>query len=148
MNAAEFERLKLRFGDEIATWPAPHRQEARHFLARGRPEASGEEEIERLVLEASAAPTDEAALARAVIARVGRSGRRSWLASLEPAAWSMPATAASVALLLMASALGGYVAAGSGADMADEVLLGFAVGIPPSEIADAVGAAGNEGGQL
>ncbi len=70
MNRGEFEGLKVRFGADVASWPAPFRREALLFLATDRRDTiSEEEQLDRLVLEATIEPTDERALARNVLAK-------------------------------------------------------------------------------
>lgn len=136
MNKGEFENLKTRFGDDIATWPAPFRQEATLFLAAHRGAAiSDDEKLDHLVLEATTTPTDERVLDRHVMARVAKSRRRMFGLTIDPRSWSIPATATSMALVVTVFAASGYLAAGKEQDISDDALLAFAVGVPPSELA-------------
>lgn len=149
MNRDEFEGLKVRFGDDIGSWPAPFRREALLFLATDRHDTTSQDErLDRLVLEAAIEPTDERALARNVMAKIAQPKRRTLGLPIDLGSWSMPATAASVALVLAVSAVGGYVAAGVEAESSDDALLAFAVGVPPSELAEPVGVTRNNGDRL
>lgn len=137
MNRGEFEDLKGRFGDDVATWPVPFRQEASLFLAAHRSAAiSDEEKFNHLVLEAVATPTDEGVLVRKVMAKIFRPKRGMFGWVIDPGLWAIPATAASMALVVTLSAASGYLAAGRETDISDDALLAFAMGVPPSEIAE------------
>ena len=53
MNRGEFESLKVRFGGDVESWPAPFRREALLFLSADRHDAASQgEKLDRLVLEA------------------------------------------------------------------------------------------------
>lgn len=148
MNRGEFEDLKVRFGDEVASWPAPFRQEASDFLAAHGEDAIGEDErLDRLVLEAAKMPTDERALARQVMARLAKPRGRTSGLIMVARSWSIPATAASMAVAVALFAAAGYLAAGTETDMSDEALLAFAVGAPPSELSGASIFTQEEGGR-
>lgn len=148
MNRGEFEDLKVRFGDEVASWPAPFRQEASAFLAAHGEDALGDDErLDRLVLEAARMPTDERALARQVMARLAKPRGRTFGPTMVARSWSIPATAASMAVVVALFAAGGYLAAGTETDMSDEALLAFAVGAPPSELSGASIFTQEEGGR-
>ncbi|MBB2974254.1 hypothetical protein [Mesorhizobium sp. RMAD-H1] len=147
MNDDEFEGLKVRFGDGVASWPAPFRREALLFLATDQHEATGQDEkLDCLILEATIEPTDERALARNVMAKIAAPKRRAL--GLNLGSWLIPATAASMALVLAVSAVGGYVAAGREREISDNALLAFAVGVPPSELAETISVTRNNGGRL
>ena len=88
------------------------------------------------MLEAIGAPTDDRALSRQVLARV-RQARRPGFAFPMPRPWVLPATAAGLALVLMAASGAGYTLAGSGTGRLDEALLAFATGAPPAGLAEA-----------
>lgn len=149
MNRGEFEGLKLRFGSDIESWPAPFRREALSFLALDRHDASGEDErLDRLILEATVEPTDERALARKVMTKIAHPKRRTFGMTIDLDSWSMPATAASMALVLTISAVGGYIAAGAETEISDNALLAFAVGVPPSDLAESITVMRNNGGRL
>lgn len=149
MNRGEFEGLKARFGADVASWPAPFRREALLFLATGRHDTiSQDEQLDRLVLEATIEPTDERALARNVMAKIVLPKRRTVSVPIGLGSWSMPATAASMALVLTVSAVGGYVAAGVETEISDNALLAFAVGVPPSELAETITVTRSNGGRL
>lgn len=149
MNRGELEGLKVRFGADVASWPAPFRREALLFLATDRRDTSSEEEqLDRLVLEATIEPTDERALARKVMAKIAPPKRRPFSLPIGLGSWSMPATAASMALFLTVSAVGGYVAAGVETQISDNALLAFAVGVPPSELAETITVTRSNGGRL
>ncbi|RCS23026.1 hypothetical protein DUT91_16300 [Phyllobacterium salinisoli] len=149
MNRGEFERLKVRFGVEIAAWPAPYHREALIFLTADRQDAIDEnEKLDRLILEAATAPTDEHALARAVIAQIGRPKHKVFGLSLDIKSWSMPAMAASMVVVLMVSAIGGYMVAGVETEISDNELMAFAVGGSPTELAETIGVTQNNGGHL
>ena len=149
MNRGEFEDLKGRFGDDIATWPAPFRQEASLFLAAHRSAAIGDEEkFDHLVLEAVAMPTEESVIIRKVTAKISRPKRGMFGWVVDPGSWSIPATAASIALVVTLSAASGYLAAGRETDISDDALLAFAMGVPPSEIAETSIVTQDKGGRL
>jgi len=126
MTEQEFERLKKRFGEDVATWPAPHRQEAQAFHTTADQTADGDAALDRLILEAAGAGTDEIALTRKVLARINEKPRAGILSGL----WSMPAAASGFAALLLVAAVGGYLAAGDGPGMdgMDDALMAFALG--------------------
>jgi hypothetical protein len=135
MNTDEFENLKVRFGPDTATWPAPFRQEASRFLTGHRLAGlSDDETLDYLVLEATETSVDETVLVRHVMTRVGKS-RRRFGPTVGPRWWSIPATAASMAFVITLSAASGYWAAGAQLDISDDALLAFAIGVPPSEVA-------------
>ncbi|YBV94663.1 hypothetical protein M1D80_01315 (plasmid) [Phyllobacteriaceae bacterium JZ32] len=147
MNEDEFEGLKIRFGDDVALWPAPFRREALLFLATDQHGATSQDEkLDGFILEAMIEPTDERALARNVMAKIAASKRRTL--GLNLGSWLIPATAASMALVLAVSAVGGYVAAGAETEISDNALLAFAVGVPPSELTDTISVTQNNGGRL
>ncbi|RMC64853.1 hypothetical protein [Sinorhizobium meliloti] len=149
MNRGEFEGLKVRFGDDVASWPAPFRREALLFLKTDRHDATNQDEkIERLVLEATIEPTDERALARNVMAKIAQPKRRALGLLADFGSWSMPATVATMAFAVTVSAVGGYVAAGVETEISDNALLAFAVGVPPSELAETITVTRNNGGRL
>ncbi|MET3648982.1 hypothetical protein [Phyllobacterium ifriqiyense] len=137
MNKGEFENLKIRFGDEVARWPAPFRQEASAFLdAPGRTPLSDDEEIDRLVLKAAIMPTDERVLIRHVMGGIAKPKRRMFGLTINAGPWSMPATATSIALVITLFSAGGYVAADKKPDIPDDALLAFAAGVAPLELAE------------
>lgn len=149
MNRGEFEGLKVRLGDDVASWPAPFRREALLFLTTDRHDATNQDEkLERLVLEATIQPTDERALAHNVMAKIAQPKRRALGLRTDFGSWSMPATAATMALAVTVSAVGGYVAAGVETEISDNALLAFAVGVPPSELAESITSTRNNGGRL
>jgi hypothetical protein len=137
MNKDELENLKVRFGPDTATWPAPFRQEASLLLAAHRSAAiSDEEKFDHLVLEAVAMPTDEPVITSKVMAKISRPKRQrfGWVA--DAGSWSVPATAAGMAFVVTLTAASGYWAGGTQMGISDDALLAFAVGIPPSEGAE------------
>lgn len=149
MNRGEFEGLKARFGDDVASWPAPFRREAMLFLAADQSApASQDERLDHLIFEATIAPTDERALARNVMAKIAQPERRTLGLPIALGPWSMPATAACMAFVLTVSGICGYLAGGADRENSDEALLAFAVGVPPSELAEGIAGTRNEGGRL
>ncbi|WKL39078.1 hypothetical protein Q1M64_05655 (plasmid) [Sinorhizobium meliloti] len=85
------------------------------FLTTDRHDATNQDEkLERLVLEATIQPTDERALAHNVMAKIAQPKRRALGLPTDFGSWSMPATAATMALAVTVSAVGGYVAGGCG----------------------------------
>jgi hypothetical protein len=149
MNRGEFEGLKVRFGDDVASWPAPFRREALLFLTADQHDTTSQDEnLDRLVLEATIEPTDERALARNVMAKIAQAKPRTLGLPIDLGSWSMPARAASMALVLTVSAIGGYLAAGVETEISDNALLAFAVGVPPSELAETIAVTRNNGGRL
>ena len=129
MTPDEFEQCRVRFGDDLETWPAPYRQEALGM----RPVTQSLDETEaldRLVLDAVLLDTSDEKLTRAVLARIdtdSKPGLGSFLSGflLRPAG-----TTACAALLLLALAVGGYQAAGLQGDPLESELLAFAAGNP------------------
>lgn len=128
MTEQEFERLKKRFGADVAAWPAPYRQEAQAFLAEQTADADAA--LDRLILDAAATGTDEIALTRKVLARINGQRKPGLLSGGLLGLWSMPAAASGFAALLLVAAIGGYLAAGDGPGMdgMDDALLAFALG--------------------
>ena len=148
MNRGEFESLRVRFGGDVGSWPAPFRREALLFLSADRHDATSQDEkLDRLVLEATIEPTDERVLARNVMAKIAQPKRRPLRLPIDLGSWSMPATAG-MALVLTVSAVGGYVAAGVETEISDNALLAFAMGVPPSELAETITVTRNNGGRL
>ncbi|WP_416797724.1 hypothetical protein [Ciceribacter azotifigens] len=148
MNRGEFEGLKLRFGEDLSAWPAPFQSEAVLFLTAHRHGPLSEDEtLDRLVLAAAMERTDERALARKVMARIAQPKRRTFDLIFAVGSWSMPATAASMALVLTVSTLGGYITAGRRAEISDNALMAFAVGVSPSEIVETTSVTRSNGGR-
>ncbi|MCR5856454.1 hypothetical protein [Mesorhizobium sp. J428] len=130
MTEEEFKSLKRRFGDDIAVWPAPYRQEAHTFLARESKKAGvgSDAHLDRLVLESALAETDEQATARKVLARIDRAPVFRFPLMLP--SWRLPVAAASFAIVLVAAGIAGYSAAGSDLWQIDRALLALATGEP------------------
>lgn len=130
MTEEEFESLKRRFGDDIATWPAPYRQEAHMFLAREPEEADfgSDARLDRIVLESALAETDEQATARKVLARIDRGAVFRFPLMLP--SWRLPGAAAGFAIVLVAAGIAGYSVAGSDLWQIDRALLALATGEP------------------
>jgi len=132
MTEQEFERLKKRFGADVAAWPAPYRQEAHAFLADATdgPATDADTALDRLILDAAATGTDEIALTRKVLARINEERRPRPLSGGLLGLLSMPAAASGFAALLLVAAIGGYLVAGDGpgVDGMDDALLAFALG--------------------
>lgn len=128
MTEQEFERLKRRFGADVSLWPAPHRQEWLAYLS-GRDEASEDDALDRLVLDAAQADTDEVALTRKVLARIADERQPvNWFLEFRQM-WAMPTAAASgFAALLLVATVAGYVAADRGLDATDDSLMALALG--------------------
>jgi hypothetical protein len=120
--------LKRRFGADVSLWPAPYRQEGLRFLAGGD-DASADDALDRLVLDAAQADTDEVALTRKVLAAINDERQPvNWFLEFRQM-WAMPAAAASgFAMLLVVAAAAGYVAADRGIDANDDSLLALALG--------------------
>lgn len=132
MTEEEFERLKRRFGDDISAWPAPHRQEARAFLAAtNEAPALGEDaHLDRLILEAAHMESDEQALIRKVQKRIIHKQRPFFhLFPMRPS-WQLPAVTASLAAILVATGIAGYTTAGPDLGRMDDALLALATGDP------------------
>jgi len=132
MTEEELERLKRRFGSDIAVWPAPHRLEAQIFLA-GRSQAKGPDNdahLERIILEASLEDTDERTLARMVLERIDQERRPVFPSLTMPSLLRFPAFATGLAAILVAAGVGGYLVAGAKYGKLDDVLLALAAGDP------------------
>jgi hypothetical protein len=130
MTNDEFERNKLRFGDDIETWPAPYRQEARDRMVEESPSVARDDDFDRLVLTALSLETDERVIARRVMEHISApaSGFQPSLAIsflLQPAR-----LAAGAAIILIAVTAGGYQLAQRQNDWLDSRLLAFATGAP------------------
>lgn len=137
MTEEEFERNRLRFGDDVGAWPAPYRQEV--LKASGRRETPEDEQdsFDRLVLEAMDMQTDEQALARNIMKRVRRRGAQGYLTALPGLALRPAGLAACAAVVLAALVAGGYQTARLQDDDLDSALLAFATGAPlPDGVAD------------
>lgn len=132
MTGKKFERLKRRFGDDIDAWPAPFRQEARMVLAPEREQADmdGDASIDRLVLEAALAGTDEQAIARKVLARIERERQPLFRLSSLAQSWRLSGAAAGFAVVLVAAGIAGYSVAGADLARIDRALLALATGEP------------------
>lgn len=132
MTEEEFERLKRRFGDDISAWPAPHRQEARAFLAAtNEAPALGEDaHLDRLILEAARMETDEQALTRKVQERIIHKRRPFFRFIPITPSWQLPAATASFAVILVATGIAGYAIGGLGYARIDDALLALATGDP------------------
>ncbi|MCX7304983.1 MAG: hypothetical protein NTV73_11715 [Hyphomicrobiales bacterium] len=146
MTEEEFERLKRRFGDAVADWPAPYRQQAAAFVAETG--ASRVDDLDRLILDAASAETNEAALTRRVLARIA-DDRKPAAARMAWRGWTLPAAASGFAALLMVATIAGYVAAGDGLGGAsegiDDALMAFALGDGGTDVFDGFG--GEDGGE-
>jgi hypothetical protein len=133
MTEDEFKQLSLRFGNDVAAWPAPYRQQA--LLLSGEKHGlpgDADEALDRLVLEASLDDVEEHQLASRVLARIDAARGRSAGARLS-ALLLRPATmAACSALLFLALAAGGYQLAASDGSALDAKLLALATGSPAS----------------
>lgn len=125
MTDQDFEKLQRRFGDDLSAWPAPHRQEALAYLGA---QATGDDALDRLILEAALTDTDEAAMARKVLARIREPSRPTAFAASFRQFFTLPAAASGFAALLLVAAIGGYVAAGDGTRGLDDALMAFALG--------------------
>lgn len=131
MTHDEFERLRRRFGDDVAAWPAPYRQQARTMSAAEDGIRSIEDDaLDCLVLDAAMMDTDDDRLARQVLARVNVD-RGPAFGTLLPGLLLRPSVmAACAALLFVALAAGGYQMAESQAEPTDARLLALAAGLP------------------
>ena len=132
MDEVEFEALRRRFGDDMETWPAPYRQAA---LGRSR-SGSDDPVFDALLRDAVAMPTDEAALSRALAARIAteRQPRRF---AIDLSGWMNPvAVGACAATVLALASLSGYALAPSSDDRLDIAALRMAAG---GGIADELG---------
>jgi hypothetical protein len=130
MTEQEFERLKLRFGADVSLWPAPHRQEGLAYLVGRDKTADADDALDRLILDAAQAETDEVALTRKVLARIAdeRTQAGAFLSNGLSRIWTMPAAASGFAALLLVAALAGYTIADRRLDAADDSLMAFALG--------------------
>jgi hypothetical protein len=127
MTEQEFERLERRFGANVSLWPAPYRQAGLRFLS-GEQEPGEDDALDRLILDASQAMTDEVALTRKVLATIGEERRLvGGLAGIWRL-WTVPAAASGFAALLLIAAVAGYVAADRGIDETDDSLMALALG--------------------
>lgn len=113
MDDAELSRLRRRFGDDIANWPAPHRQEARNYL-------TGEGGADAGLHAALMQPTNEGALAQAVLTRIAAPPRHGFVLASRP-------TMAGYAMLLLAFGGIGYGNPFTG-DSTTDTLLAIALG--------------------
>ncbi|MEP9386873.1 hypothetical protein [Mesorhizobium sp. KR9-304] len=130
MTEQEFERLKRRFGADVSLWPAPHRQEGLAHLSGKGVTAEPDDELDRLILDAARADTDEVALTRKVLAKIAAEGKPagSSVSGAFRRMWTMPAAASGFAALLLVAALAGYTMADRGMDAGDDALMAFALG--------------------
>lgn len=132
MTEEELERLKRRFGADTSAWPAPYRQEARLFLAEASKFSDTGEDarLDRLILDAARAETDEQMLTRKVRERIGQERRTSFRFLATMSSWQRPAVTASLAVILVAVGVAGYSVAGLGYVRMDDALLALAIGDP------------------
>ncbi|WP_149344506.1 hypothetical protein [Neorhizobium sp. P12A] len=134
MTEDEFKQLTLRFGNDVAEWPAPYRQQALFLLAGTHDLPDRDEALDHLVLEAALNNVDERRMASQVLARIDadhdrRLGTRLSAFLLRPAAITACST-----LLVLALAAGGYQLAASEGDALDARLLALATGAPASAV--------------
>jgi hypothetical protein len=130
MTEQEFERLKRRFGADFSAWPAPYRREGLAHLAGQDAAPDADDALDRLILDAAHAETDEVALTRKVLARIAdeRKQTGAFLSGGFWRMWTMPAAASGFAALLLVAALAGYTIADRRLDAADDSLMAFALG--------------------
>ncbi len=129
MTDQEFERLQRRFGADVSAWPAPYRQEGQSHLARDAADApDSDAALDAMILAASEMPTDERALTRDVLARIGNDRRSGAIGAGIWGMWTMPAAASAFAAMLVVATIAGYAVAESGADPDDDALLAYALG--------------------
>jgi hypothetical protein len=129
MTEEQFERLKRRFGADVSAWPAPHRQEGLAYLADKDEASEADDALDRQILDAAAAETDEVALTRKVLAKIA--GERKPANTLSGGfwrMWTMPAAASGFAALLLVAAFAGYTVAERRLDATDDSLMAFALG--------------------
>ncbi|MBZ9857416.1 hypothetical protein LB566_26885 [Mesorhizobium sp. CA13] len=142
MTSDDFEELKRRFGNDIAAWPAPFRQQALNMSIKN---PGQDDELDWLVLEAALLETDEGKVARQVLARIN-ADRGSHLGLFLSGILLKPAAmAACGALLLVALATGGYQMAASQGDPFDVQLLALAAGAPLGN--DLIGLSADDGSE-
>jgi hypothetical protein len=127
MTEQEFERLKQRFGADVSLWPAPYKQDGLRFLSDEQ-EPGEDDALDRLILDASQAATDEIALTRKVLASIGDDRKPAGALAGAWRLWTVPAAASGFAALLLIAAVSGYVAADRGIDETDDSLMALALG--------------------
>jgi hypothetical protein len=146
MTKDEFNRLRGRFGEDVATWPAPYRQEAALSPVKPNDEVIMDDDaLDQLILEAVLVPTDERTLTRKVLSRIGQTPQPIFDFAMMPFR-SSSAIAAGTVLVLMISAVSGYIAASNSNELPDDLLLAFATGEPPDGLVEAVGMNNANGG--
>lgn len=127
MNKEEFERLERRFGSRPSTWPAPYRKEAAIFLGIDQDD-SADSTLDRLILDLTEAPADQADFQRAVLRRIGEKQRLPLVARMQKGLSAFPTAASVAAMILVGAGLTGYSVAGRSVEMSNDLLLAFAVG--------------------
>lgn len=132
MTEEDLERLKRRFGTEVSAWPAPHRQEARQFSAEANKisDTAEDAQLDWLILKAARMETDEQALTRNVLERIGEEQRSFFRFSATLSSWQLPAAATSFAVILVAVGVAGYSIAGVSYRGMEDALLALATGDP------------------
>ncbi|APF39545.1 hypothetical protein BOQ54_18880 (plasmid) [Chelatococcus daeguensis] len=142
MNRDDFEQLRRRFGEDVAAWPPPYRQEARSF----QEDNGTDDDLDRLLRAAIDAPADERALARKVLSRIEGSRRPAHVLSASLRHMPSSAVAACLALVLMVAAAAGYRLGERGPEAANDTLLAFAAGEPSGldDIVESLGSVGDE----
>lgn len=147
MTNEEFERLKRRFGADVSAWPAPFRQEGLRYLA-GADEAEEDEALDRLILDAAQADTDEVVLTRKVLGEINDERQPVYWCLEFRRRWAMPtAVASGFAMLLLIATVAGYVAAQRGLDATDDSLMALALGGGSLGNGDLGGVIGELGGE-
>jgi hypothetical protein len=128
MTEEEFERLKRRFGGDVSTWPAPHRQEGQRFLAGEDEAVDADDALDRLILDAGRTETDELALTRKVLAEINDERQPVYWFLEFRRMWAMPtAVASGFAMLLLVAAVAGYTMA-ERLEATDDSLMALALG--------------------
>ncbi|MEP9380189.1 hypothetical protein ABLE91_26010 [Aquabacter sp. CN5-332] len=109
MNGDGFQRYRLRFGDDVASWPAPYRQYALAMGAREEREAvDADQALDRLILDAAMMEADDGALTRQVLGRIRARGQSHPLSFLQQILLRPAALGAATAIVAVIIALGGY----------------------------------------
>jgi hypothetical protein len=132
MNRDEFEECRRRFGDEVAAWPGPYRQQALGMQA-GEGEGSPDDDaiLDRLVLDAALSDTDERKLTQQVLARIDADEKmRFGLPFLSGLLLRPAGMAACAAAVLAALSVGGYQVARLQDNGFESEFLALAAGTP------------------
>jgi hypothetical protein len=126
MTENDFNRYRSLFGENPDLWPVPQRQEARAFLA-AQHDGTAPRTLDQSIFDAALLPTDEAALARVVLARINAPRPVGWLERLANGMMPKPMLAA-FSVLMVSVSVAGYSLPIGASGAADLQMVGILLG--------------------